>query len=268
MDSAQCALLRNNIEPVIGIEAGPVHYNLNPAVWAPVDLPTYQSASDYGSFCGAVAAHETKTFSTVSRYSIPGNEVNSNSQMFPGGYAQIASFMEACYQAIKAVQPAALVYGFELNMEYDLNAPAFVKQLYNLGCKIGTCYDAISVHLYFPYPMPRDSTPCFPNSGGNYDVQCLTDVRTAANSPTMRILVGETAYLVTSTVPNEAAKATATVALMNHLGTEPYVDGVNYANVDECALYPTGYFVGGCLINTAGQQLPAYSALATWALSQ
>ncbi len=45
------------------------------------------------------------------------------------------------------------------------------------------------------------------------------------------------------------------------LSTHSSVDGVSYANVDECALYPTGYWSGGCLISTSNQQLPAYGTL-------
>jgi hypothetical protein len=267
LDSAQCALARNNIAPVIEIDAGPVQYNgaLLPQ-FVSTQVPIYKTPADYAAFCSAVATHETQTFG-ASRYSVPGNEVNTNPTLFPQGAAQVAAYAEACYKAIKAVQPAAIVYGLELNMEATSGAAAFVQQLYGLGCAVGTCYDALSIHLYMPYPIPPAGTPCFPNPGGNYDMQCITDIQTAAHAPTMHVLIGETAYMVPSTVPDETTKATAVTAAFTQLSAQSLVDGASYSNVDECALYPTGYFSGGCLIGVWGNKLPAYAALQTFALT-
>jgi hypothetical protein len=265
LDSAQCALARNAIAPVIEIDAGPVHYNnAKPPQFEPVIEPVYKTAADFATFCGAVATHEVKTFG-VKRYSIPGNEVNTNPQMFPGGAAQVAAYAEACYRAIKAAQPESVVYGLELNMQAGLNAPGYVQQLYALGCKTGTCYDALSIHLYMPYPIPPAGTPCFPHAGGNYSMQCVTDIQTAAHAPAMHVLIGETAFMVPSTVASETAKAMAVVAAFTALQAQSLVDGASYANVDECALYPTGYFSGGCLVDVNGNKLPAYGALETFA---
>jgi hypothetical protein len=260
LDSSQCALLRNNIQPVIELDAGPVMYDATPGKYSPVQVPTYETATDFGQYCGVVAAHERAT-TGVSRYTMPGNEVNSDPTTFPGGVTQIAAYAKACYAAIKAAQPNAFVYGLELNMVYNINAPGFVQQLVALGCKYGTCYDGIDMHLYLPYPIPPNTTPCFPASGGNYDYQCVTAIRTAAGQPNLHILIGETAYMVPATVPSEAVKATAVVAEMEMFAADPNIDGVNYADVDECALYPSGEFAGGCLISTAGVKLPAYTAL-------
>jgi hypothetical protein len=48
---------------------------------------------------------------------------------------------------------------------------------------------------------------------------------------------------------------------MQRFAADPLIDGVNYANVDECDLYPTGFFVGGCLVDSIGTKLPAFTAL-------
>ncbi len=261
LDAAQCALMRHNITPVVGLEAGPVAYDATPGTYSPITVPAYKTAADFGAYCGAVAQHENAVLGPVTRYSIPDNEANTDGTMFPAGEAQIAAYSEACYAAIKAAQPKAFVYGLELNMSYNVGAPAFVKALAALGCKTGTCYDGISIHLFMPYPIPAVATPCFPNIGGNYDIQCVTDIRTAAGNASLHVLIGETAFMVPSTVPDEATKALAVVAAMNLFAADANIDGVNYANVDECALYPTGEFAGGCLIDVAGNQLPAYGAL-------
>jgi hypothetical protein len=261
LDAAQCAVERQGITPIVGLEAGPVDYDATPGTYSPITVPTYQTAADFGTYCGAVAQHENAVLGPVTRYSIPDNEANTDGTMFPGGASQIAAYTKACYAAIKAAQPKAFVYGLELNMSYNVGAPAFVAQLAALGCKTGTCYDGISIHLFMPYPIPAVATPCFPNAGGNYDIQCVTDIRTAAGNASLHVLIGETAFMVPSTVPDEATKALAIVGAMNLFAADPNIDGVNYANVDECALYPTGEFAGGCLIDVAGNQLPAYGAL-------
>jgi hypothetical protein len=162
LDAAQCqSFVSGNIKPVLGLEAGPVQYDSNPPNFTPVTVPQYETAADFGQWCGVVAAHELQAFPNVTNYSLPGNEVNSNPQLFPGGEAQIAAYSEACYAAIKAANPAAFVYGFQLNMDASLNAPLFVRQMYQLGCKVGTCYDALAIHLTLRYPIPSPETPCF-----------------------------------------------------------------------------------------------------------
>jgi hypothetical protein len=181
-------------------------------------------------------------------------------QLFPGGPAQLVAYSEACYAAIKAANPSAFVYGFELNMDGQANAPGFVRQMYALGCKVGTCYDGLAIHLTLGYPIPPASTPCYPNPGGDYSLQCVTDIQTAAQAP-IHVLISEMVYPVPGSVPDEATKALAVVAAYTAYAAVPSVDGVAYANVDECASYSSGFFYDGCLIDTSGDKLPAYGAL-------
>jgi hypothetical protein len=262
IDAAQCqSLVYHNLKPVLGIEPGPVQYDSTPGTFSPTSVPSYQSAADFGQWCGAVATHEAQVFPQVTQYSIPASEANDpNPTMFPGGNAQIASYTKACYAAIKAANPNSFIYGFELNMDGQAGATQFVKDMYALGCKVGTCYDGIIMHLSLRYPIPTAGTPCYPNPGGDYSMQCITDIQNAAQSPAMHVLISETVYLVTSTVPDEQTKADAAVQALTTFAANPTVDGVSYANIDECGAY-TGYFAGGCLIDTSGNQLPAYGAL-------
>jgi hypothetical protein len=266
LDAAQCMTLAyHNIRPIIGLEAGPVQYNSVAGSLSPETLPTYRTASDFGEWCGVVAAHERSAFPSVTQFSLPGNEVNTDSTTFPGGEAQIAAYSRACYAAVKAANPNAFVYGFELNMEAGLNAPGFVRDMVSLGCGVGTCYDGLSIHLTLNYPIPAAGTPCYPNPGGQYSMQCVTDIESAAQSP-IHVLIGETVYPVPANVPDEQTKAAAIVAEYTAYAQNPTIDGVLFANVDECAVYPTGYFAGGCLVNTSGEDLPGYSALQSLAL--
>jgi hypothetical protein len=267
MDAAQCvSYFYHNIRPVIGLEAGPVQYNATPGAFSPVDVPAYKTAADFGQWCGVVAAHERAVFPTVTQFSLPGNEVNTNPELFPGGIPQIAAYSKACYGAVKAANPSAFVYGFELNMVAGGNAANFVSQLVALGCRVGTCYDGIAIHLNLRYPIPPASTPCYPNPGGDYSMRCVTDIETAAKAP-IHVLVSETEYTVPGSVPDEQTKATAIVAAFTAFAADPTVDGVSYANIDECALYPSGYFYNGCLIDTSGNALPGLYAL-QWLTAQ
>jgi hypothetical protein len=261
LDAAQCvSYIYHGIKPIIGIEAGPVNYNAVPGSFSPTQMPTYETAGDFAQWCGAVAAHEKAAFPTVTEYSIPGNEVNSDPATFPGGVTQIATYTKACYSAIKAVNPGAFIYGLELNTTANLNPAGFVRQLVALGCGVGTCYDGIAMHLDLLYPVPPSSAPCFPNPGGSYSMQCVTDIEKAAGG-NVHALISETEYTVPGNVPDEQTKASATVAEFTAFAANPTIDGVLYANVDECGLYPSGYFFDGCLMSTAGVDLPAWSAL-------
>jgi hypothetical protein len=75
------------------------------------------------------------------------------------------------------------------------------------------------------------------------------------------VLISESVYSIPESVPDEATKALAVVADMTALAGLGSVDGVAYADVDECALYVGTAFQNGCLINAPGQQLSAYGAL-------
>jgi hypothetical protein len=259
-DSAQCALARHGIRPMVGLEAGPVQYNLDPDSFSPHSAATYKSAQDFATWCTVVAKHEAAIFPEVHRYSIPGNEVNGNAQLFPGGDAQIARYTAACYHAIKSVSPKATVYGFELNMDRSAGPAAFVARMYALGCKPGTCYDGLSLHLSLRYPIPPPETPCFPDPGGTYSMRCISDVQSSAHAR-VHVIIGETVFTMPGSVRDEATKARAIVDEIKTFARDPYVDGVNYANVDECDLYPSGYFSGGCIVDSLQHRLPAFDSL-------
>jgi len=260
LDSAQCALERRHIIPLIGLTAGPVQYNVVPGTFSPASVKRYKTPADFGQWCSVVARHERATFADVHRYSLPGNEVNSPSTVFPASEPDIASYARACYRAVKAADPRAFVYGFELNMDRQADATGFVQRMIGLRCGPGTCYDGLSIHLTLRYPLRPAGTPCYPNEGGDYDMQCVGDIRSAARAP-IHIIIGETVYPVPGSVPDEGAKARAVVVAMKTFAADRLIDGVNYANVDECDLYPSGYFAGGCLVDSLGTKLPAYVAL-------
>ena len=247
----------HTIEPVVGIEAGPVEVNATPGTFSPTQVPIYPTPAAFATFCSALSTH-MNGLGTHS-YSEPGNEVNSDAQKYPNGAASVAPYAEACYKAIKAVDPAAFVWGLELNMDGQINAPGFVSTLLSLGCGPGTCYDGISIHLSLRYPLPPAGTPCYPAAGGDYSTLCVAAIQTAAGNPTLPIMIGETVITWAGMVSDAATQALAVPATLEALKATPGVKYINYANLDECALYPSGYFMNGCLVDVNNAHVPAWT---------
>ncbi|GAC1302569.1 MAG: hypothetical protein NVSMB21_00650 [Vulcanimicrobiaceae bacterium] len=244
----------HNIEPVINIEAGPVMVN-DPGVFNPHSVPVYPTASALGTFCSASATHyKTSTHS----YSIPGSEVNSDTAKFPNGASSVAPYMKSCYSAIKAADPGAFVWGLELNMDGQAGATKFVSDLRALGCGPGTCYDGISAHLTLRIPIPAPGTPCYPNAGGDYSVACLSDLQNAAGNAALPMMIGETVIFWPNWVADANAQAQAIPAELHALAAAPGVKYINYANLDECALYAGGYFRNGCIVDVNNAHTPAW----------
>jgi hypothetical protein len=110
-----------------------------------------------------------------------------------------------------------------------------------LGCKVGTYYDGIAMHI-------------------SLTMQWIAAVETAAGAP-IHVRISETVYTVPGSAPDEQTKADATVSEFAAFAANSLIDGALYANVDECALYTSGFFINGCLIDTGGNHLPAWMAL-------
>lgn len=133
-----------------------------------------------------------------------------------------------------------------------------VSDLLALGCGPGTCYDGISAHLTLRIPIPAPGTPCYPNPGGDYSVACITDLQNASGNPQLPMMLGETVITWAGMVPDATTKATADPEDLHALAAVLGVKYINYANLDECALYPSGYFMNGCLVDTNNNAVPAW----------
>ena len=249
----------HNIEAVVGIEAGPVQVNDNPAVFAPHEIPVYSTSAAFATYCGVMANHMSGL--GVHSFSEPGNEINADTTKFPNGAASVAPYARDCYKAIKAADPSAFVWGLELSEDGSLNPAGFVKNLLALGCGPGTCYDGISVHLSLRYPIPPAGTPCYPNAGGDYGVACVSDAANASGNPALPMMIGETVITWSGMVPDAATKAIADPAELRAFAAMPSVRYINFANLDECALYPSGYFANGCLVDLNNAHVPAWQGV-------
>lgn len=199
----------------------------------------------------------------------PGNAAATTSTVTVQGLeSDLAAYMKPCYQAIKAADPLAFVYGWEINESPNLVTPAqFITDEKNTySCGPGTCYDGLSVHIFPGFPLPAIGGGCSADTGGNVNgvgYDCINDLVTASGLSTIKMMVGETAVLVPGSAPNEATAATDLTLMLNYFASNPNVDHINYANVDECSLYPSGFFFDGCLITTSNvKQLRWQSAKA------
>lgn len=253
---------------VNGVEtmpSAPYYSNITPTsgnqtivmTWGPSAAETggykvYRLTSGVYKLLGTTA-HGVTTYTDNGTGSVSGTTPPSSSLAQVGAFeADYAAYMIPCYQAIKTADPAAIVYGFELNMVTGLTpTPAtFVSDEVALGCGPGTCYDGISLHLYPPYPMSGLTTPCLSDDfdgGSAYSLACLQDIETAAGA-NIPLMIGEYAVTVPGVVSSEATASLAIADAIGKFATYPYVQYISYSNVDECALYPSGFFYGGCLV--------------------
>jgi hypothetical protein len=187
---------------------------------------------------------------------------STNAVLVAATEAQIAGYEKNCYSAIHAADSQAVVYGFELDDDGGLNPSAaqFVHdERVNFGCGPGTCYDGIALHTALRYPVPAAGTPCYPNAGGDYTIACLDDVETAAGQ-SVPLDIGETVITWPGFVADAATAGLATTTNLAQLKAYPQVKFINWANVDECDAYPSGYFMNGCLIDLNHHETPQYVA--------
>lgn len=256
IDKLDAWQVAHHIEPVFGIEAGPVQVNATQGTFSPHQVSVYPNATQFATFCFSLARHMSARGTNA--YSEPGNEVNTDTGKFPNGAASVAPYARDCYQSIKRADAHAFVWGLELSMDAKADAPAFVAKLAELGCGRGTCYDGISMHLALRYPIPPVGTPCYPNPGGDYSVACIADVQHAAGDASLPIMIGETVVTWPGMVRDAATQSLAVAAQLRALAAVPSVKYINYANLDECGLYESGYFANGCLVDKRGARVGAW----------
>jgi hypothetical protein len=267
----EIAPLINGIE---GIPSAPYYSNVTPSsgkqslqvTWGPSAAETggynvYRLTSGVYKLLTTVA-HGVTTFTDTGSLSVGTQTPQTTSLATTGAFeADYAAYNIPCYQAIKAADPLAFVYGLELNMVVGLTPqPAtFVSDLISLGCGPGTCYDGISLHLYPAYPMPGLTTPCLSDGGTDYSLACLQDIEQAAGPP-IPLMIGEYAVTVPGVVSSEATAALAITDALTKFASYPYTRYVAYANVDECPLYSSGFFLDGCLVTAAQKKQLRWSS--------
>jgi len=124
--------------------------------------PLFETPALYAEYCSGVATHIAATLPWVTRVEIGTNEPNyasnwQNDQAVADGMPQyndatgyaFALYASACYSAIKAVAPNLQVVAPGITIGSNAyNAFAFIDHLYAAGCRVGVCWDILSVHSY------------------------------------------------------------------------------------------------------------------------
>lgn len=98
---------------------------------------------------------------------------------------------------------------------------------------------------------------------GDYTVEYLADLRTAARAP-VPLMIGETVVTWPGEIPDAATQAIAAPLIAPRARRGAGVRYINYANLDECALYPSGCFMNGCIVDivdTNNAHLPAWQGV-------
>ena len=267
-------LFQHSIVPLIEIDAGAKLYG---TLSQHSQEPLMRNPTEFGNFCAAAASHLHATYPqlgvTVPAYfSMPANELNNSGNWDasrsdnPSLYSEAAGgpalYMHSCYGAIKQVFPTAKVYVGELstNVAGAPNAmPNELSRWYANGCRIGTCFDGVSLHISPIGDPSKHFTRCYePNDGWTFAcVNEMQAISTQNGDPLIHALITETdlssirnANISAGDEPGQAwwESETLSAAAQN-----PYIDGVFWANVDEDALYPSGsQFYGASLIDTSG----------------
>lgn len=213
-----------------------------------------------GSFLKiASVAHGVTTFTDTGAATPSGALPGTSTVTLTGFESDYAAYMQPCYNAIKAADPLAVIYGFELTEASNISTlvtPAkFVSDLRTIyGCGPGTCYDGISTHLEPSFPFPAASTPCaaeFAFAGGtDQGTSCLASLEAAAGRA-VPIMIGETGVGVPSVASTEAQAALAVTGLLQGWAAYPYTKYVLYMNIDEDPQYTSGFFLDSGFITSA-----------------
>lgn len=269
MDSAICGIVRNGIEPVIELDAGQVLYS-------GVSNNLYKNPTDYATYVTQVVTRISQTFPTVYRFECGINEPNgggwdaslTDNPTLYGGPGGLALYTRACYTAIKAIIPNAVVYWGLLDMDASAAPLTWITGMYAAGCRIGYCFDGTDVHFspendplayYAPYPTDPGFT------GDGYDIRAFDAmIATMQASPQgetrpIHFIIGES--LNCPTVPTTTNQQCGNPGDMAFLAprwlsfaqqnTQLNIDGISIANLDDDELYGTiGVFANNGLMQT------------------
>jgi hypothetical protein len=266
-------LLAHKIVPLMELDAGPKRYG---TLGKNTAESLMHNPTEYADWCSAAATHLRATFpslgvSVPAYFSMPRNEPNSTggwdaSQTDnPTLYAETASgpalYMKSCYAAVKKIIPNAEVYGGELATNVAGNAYAMPQQLmqwYAAGCRIGTCFDGVTLHISPIGDPSQHFKNCFETNNG-WTFACLTEMQAIATShgdPTLHAMITETEMTSVQnsndSAGDEPGQAWWTSQTLASAVKNPDIDGIFWANIDEDALYPKGSpFYGGSLVDTS-----------------
>ena len=272
-DPAIAWLVSHGIVPFFELDAGPKLYG---SYSSSAQQPLMHNPAEYGKFCAATTAHLRATYpalgaSMPAYFTMPINEPNNggwdasrtdNPALYAESAGGEALYMKTCYAAIKAVFPNAHVYGGELATAAESSPTSMPNELarwYGLGCRVGVCFDGVSLHIS-PIGNPSERfTHCIePNNGWTFF--CVNEMQAVARKFGDRALHAMITETGITSVPNANTSAGdepgqawwASQALKAALA-DASIDGIFWTNLNTDKLYgPSSIFYGTSLIDTSG----------------
>jgi len=228
-----------------------------PAIW--------QQPSDYAAFAGAIAAHVAQKYPTITRMelfnepNLGGWWTNPNPQYAARDGSATAVYMRAAYAAIKQAMPSMTVVGPALSDGGGMvtDPRKFLQTLYNSGCRVGVCWDVLSVHNYRWYNPTFYTSSSYMNQWGIY--QQLQQIAVQNGDPMPHVMLTEWGFSNDPTSPvgfDPAVQARYVALGFNLMLSDPTVDGIVYVN-----LYNPGTDFWGrtSLTDTSFGLLPGFS---------
>jgi hypothetical protein len=233
-----------------------------PSIWKNPDL--------YAAFAHAVAAHLASRYKRITNVELF-NEPNLIGWWKNTGdpaYAATdgsaaAAYLRAAYGAVKSAAPALTVVAPALaSGGHETDPRAFFTQLYDSGCRRGTCWDEISVHNY------RWDDPTLPapeRAPNRFDIyKSIQAIAAEHGDPGTHVLLTEWGYS-TADLPGGVDPATQARYLalgFNLMLADPTVDGIVYVNMYNPA---TDFWGQTALVNPDFTLKPAYAVYRTFA---
>ena len=230
---------------------------------APYQGGTMDTPEHYARWAGAIADH-LKTFPTITRVELF-NEPNLRGGWQPGGptpapsaspvpgpYSDIkgggaAPFMKQAYAAIKAANPNLMVVSGALAAGgHHVLPTTWLAGAMDAGCKVGVCWDEISVHNYrwtepFAATIANDA-----REDNRLDIyKDVQNVAVAHGDPKPKVMLTEYGWSSCTNLTvcfDPMVQALYIARSLNSFLADASVDGITYVNVYNSSTDAPDYF--------------------------
>jgi len=248
---------------------------------------TMDTPEHYARWAGAVADH-LKTFPTITRVELF-NEPNlrggwnpgapspaPSTSPLPGPYAATdgtgaAPFMRAAYVAIKAANPNLIVVAGALAAGgHHVGVKTWMNGAMDAGCKIGVCWDELSIHNY-RWAEPSSATIANdPTEDNRFDVyKDAQNVAIAHGDPKPKVMLTEFGFSSCDGLTvcfDPMVQALYLAQGFNLALADPTIDGVTYVNIYNSSNdIPDHFWSATALVNNDRTTKPGYDVFAKFA---
>ena len=224
-----------------------------PMAWITSNDPTNAAhLPGYADFAQIVAQHVAQKYPQISRIELFNEPNNHGWGSFPVGGSydspadesghEVALYMRAAYAAIKRSAPQLTVVGPAIADGGRSTDPrTFLQNMYDAGCRKGTCWDVLSVHNY-AWQDP-DFNPDHLRT--RFDVyKDLQQIAAQHGDAATHVMLTEWGFSTQPGNPyafSEAIQALYIAKGFNRMLRDPTVDGITYVNVYNPAMDFWGY---------------------------